>query len=193
MQRFTRILAEADREIQACTADTTDIEETLNAALKAAEHCTTAYMSAPPHIRRQINQGFFEKLYIGEDGSVERPVLTEPFAALLDDQHPQASVSKQEGENVGTDPGEEHRATAETDADTTDRCRPANVFRTTFGEVRDRLNGEKDIQNKNTTPPRDDLFWAWCERRVLGGPSGGPFPTDISDKTDAYAGSGMAR
>jgi hypothetical protein len=34
-------------------------------------------------IRRQINQGFFVKLFIGQDGSVARAELTEPFAALL--------------------------------------------------------------------------------------------------------------
>jgi hypothetical protein len=40
-------------------------------------------VTAPEPIRRQINQGFFVKLFIGQDGSVERAELTEPFAALL--------------------------------------------------------------------------------------------------------------
>ena len=39
--------------------------------------------TAPNAIRRQINQGFFEKLFIGEDGNVVRAELTEPFRALL--------------------------------------------------------------------------------------------------------------
>ena len=30
-------------------------------------------------MKRQINQGFFEKLYIGQDGSVEHAELTEQF------------------------------------------------------------------------------------------------------------------
>lgn len=34
-------------------------------------------------MKRQINRGFFEKLFIGPDGTVERAQLTEPFAALL--------------------------------------------------------------------------------------------------------------
>ena len=52
-------------------------------ALVVATHCERAYLTAEPPIRRQINQGFFEKLFIGEDGSVVRAILTEPFAALL--------------------------------------------------------------------------------------------------------------
>jgi hypothetical protein len=35
---------------------------------------------AEPAIRRQINQGFFEKLCIDEDGKVARADLREPFA-----------------------------------------------------------------------------------------------------------------
>ncbi len=41
------------------------------------------YLAAPPHIRRQMNQGFFTRLLIAKDGSVERYELTEPFASLL--------------------------------------------------------------------------------------------------------------
>jgi hypothetical protein len=41
------------------------------------------YETAPKAISRQINQGFVEKLYLDEDGTVARVDLTEPFAALL--------------------------------------------------------------------------------------------------------------
>ena len=34
-------------------------------------------------VRRQINQGFFRRLFIGPGGEVERVEMTEPFAALL--------------------------------------------------------------------------------------------------------------
>ncbi|WP_370939303.1 hypothetical protein [Amycolatopsis sp. cg13] len=57
---------------------------TLTEALQTAEQCPAAYCSAPDAIRRQINQGFFEKLYIGEDGSVVGRVLIEPFVGVLD-------------------------------------------------------------------------------------------------------------
>ncbi len=83
MRRFTRELAEADVEIQAAGVNTVDLEATLEAALRAVTNCEAAYLAAPNHVRRQINQGFFKKLYIDEDGSVEEAELTEPFAALL--------------------------------------------------------------------------------------------------------------
>ena len=37
-----------------------------------------------PHVRRQLNQGFFTKLFIARDGSIERAELTEPFVSLMD-------------------------------------------------------------------------------------------------------------
>lgn len=84
MKRLTRELAEADTEIAAAKASTADVEATLVRALAAAEHCERAYLTAPHNVRRQINQGFFVKLFIDEDGEVARAELTEPFAALLD-------------------------------------------------------------------------------------------------------------
>ncbi|HEV8556833.1 MAG TPA: recombinase family protein, partial [Actinophytocola sp.] len=84
MKRLTRELVEADVEITAAKASSSHVEATLTAALTAAGNCQAAYLTAPDHVRRQINQGFFEKLFISEDGSVERYELTEPFAALLD-------------------------------------------------------------------------------------------------------------
>jgi hypothetical protein len=83
MRRLTRELAEAESAIQAARVRA-DIAETLRRALVAASHCERAYLIAPDHVKRQINQGFFEKLYINEDGSVEHSELTEPFAALAD-------------------------------------------------------------------------------------------------------------
>ncbi len=131
MQRLTRQLAEADHEIRSAQSTTADIEQTLSEALHAAEQCPAAYLSAPDKIRRQINQGFFEKLYIGEDGSVVGRVLTEPFAALLD--------SPRGADIVGI-----RDQAAETDGDATDRCQPGNVFRTPFEDATGGLGGEND-------------------------------------------------
>lgn len=85
MKRLTRALAEADAQIATAKATNADVEATLAQALAAASHCERAYLSATEPIRRQINQGFFEKLFIGEDGTVKRAELTEPFRALLND------------------------------------------------------------------------------------------------------------
>ena len=83
MQRLTRELANADAEISAANTTINDVQTTLQDALRAAGNCQADYEQAPPHIRRWINQGFFKKLFIGPDGSVERYELTEPFATLL--------------------------------------------------------------------------------------------------------------
>ena len=56
----------------------------MQAALAVAGNCHQRYAQAPPHVRRQLNQGFFTKLFIARDGSVERAELTEPFASLMD-------------------------------------------------------------------------------------------------------------
>ena len=83
MKRLTRAMAEADAEVAQAKTTTADLEAVLDAALAAAANCQTAYLSAPDGVRRLINQGFFKRLLIGEDGSVEHAELTEPFAALL--------------------------------------------------------------------------------------------------------------
>lgn len=83
MERLTRALAEAETEITRATASLSDVTQTLHDALTVAGHCQQHYVAAPPAIRRQINQGFFKKLYLGQDGAVERYELTEPFQQLL--------------------------------------------------------------------------------------------------------------
>ncbi|XVS65976.1 recombinase family protein [Actinosynnema sp. CA-299493] len=82
MQRFTRELAEADSELSAARSSEADVLATLEAALQVAERIQFGYLEALNPVRRQINQGFFKKLFIGEDGSVERAELQEPFASL---------------------------------------------------------------------------------------------------------------
>lgn len=84
MKRLTPALAEADVAISAAKTSTESLETTLANVLAAAGHCEVAYLSAPDTVRRQINQGFFKRLLIGEDGTVEHAELTEPFAAILE-------------------------------------------------------------------------------------------------------------
>jgi hypothetical protein len=68
---------------RACGCAVNPRQTTVEQALIAASRCQASYEEAPPHIRRQINQGFFKRLFIGPDGSVERYELTEPYAVLL--------------------------------------------------------------------------------------------------------------
>ncbi|WP_370950380.1 recombinase family protein [Amycolatopsis sp. cg5] len=133
MQRLTRQLAEADGEIKAAKTATEGVEVTLERALTTASHCEQAYLSAPDQVKRQINQGFFEKLYIGEDGSVVRAELTEPFRAMLAAgtaiQFPAADAA------VLPSQATVNRGDLMTAADlASDRTRPSNVLLTTFDE-----------------------------------------------------------
>ncbi len=84
MARLTREIAAAERDTEAALINAKTLEDTLNQALTIAADCQTRYSAAKPAVRRRINQGFFTKLYIDQDGSVERYELTEPFAQLLE-------------------------------------------------------------------------------------------------------------
>jgi site-specific DNA recombinase len=84
MVRLTRETAEANGAIAAATKGVEQLERTLDLALEMAQDCAKVYLQGTPLVRRLMNQGLFKKLYIGEDGSVERFEMTEPFGTLLD-------------------------------------------------------------------------------------------------------------
>lgn len=84
MERLTRDKARAEQTLAVTAKSTVDLERRLNAALSIASRCDRQYGSAPPAQRRLLNQGFFKKLFIDQDGDVERFEMTEPFATLLD-------------------------------------------------------------------------------------------------------------
>ena len=83
MDRLVRAIAAAEKDLAAASASATHIEGQLERALLLASNCSASYLAASPAIRRIMNQGFFEKLYIAQDGSVGRADLTEPFVLLL--------------------------------------------------------------------------------------------------------------
>jgi site-specific DNA recombinase len=84
MQRLMREKALAESELRAAQASVTDLEAQLARAMIVAGNAGAYYGEATPAVRRLMNQGFFEKLLIGQDGSVEHQELTEPFAQLMD-------------------------------------------------------------------------------------------------------------
>jgi site-specific DNA recombinase len=102
MNRLTRELATAEGEIKAAKTTNTEVEAVLDAALRAATHCEQAYLTAPEHVKRQINQGFFERLLIGPDGSVERAELTEPFLPILGEDQTAGELVT-ESDQINTD------------------------------------------------------------------------------------------
>lgn len=136
MRRLTAEIGNAEGELKQAQASLADLKGQLGRALTIVSRCAEHYEQAKPAIRRQINQGFFEKLYIDEDGSVVNVDLTEPFGTLLaitsgDDQ--QAADDTQTAPN-GTDddtptPGRSDAATAICDG-VTDTKTPGRAFPT---------------------------------------------------------------
>jgi len=85
MARLTRETSIAERRLEAAQTKWGDIQATLDKALDLAGSCHQHYQQAPDKIRRQLNQGFFKKLYTGRDGEVARVELTDAFSLLLAD------------------------------------------------------------------------------------------------------------
>ncbi len=85
MERLTRETANAKAQLKAAGTKWVEASEVLDQALKLASSCHQHYSQAPGSIRRQLNQGLFEKIYVGKDGDVERVELTDAFSLLLAD------------------------------------------------------------------------------------------------------------
>jgi hypothetical protein len=123
------------------------VEATLALALSAAAHCEVAYLTAPDAIRRQINQGFFERLLIGEDGSVERAELTEPFRLLLDQGRAvtyQTCAEASQMISEATNPADSGAAHAK-------RSLPSSVFLATYGATSGDLDMGTECDETNTS------------------------------------------
>jgi site-specific DNA recombinase len=86
MDRLTGEMAAAEASAKAAVRSLDKLEDTLSHALSVAGNCTDEYLApnVKPAVRRMFNQGLFVALYMGQDGSVERVEMTEPFATLLD-------------------------------------------------------------------------------------------------------------
>ena len=86
-QRITRSLATTDRHIQALEQDLGDRENLIVQALDLAEHTATTYHQAPDHIRRMLNQLFFEHVYLVPDQDSGQVTTTAtcmpPFDSIL--------------------------------------------------------------------------------------------------------------
>ena len=63
-------------------ATSEQLERTIREAVARARNCHGAYTEAGPRVRRLINQAFFRKVWVKEDGVVAWE-LNEPFATLL--------------------------------------------------------------------------------------------------------------
>lgn len=83
MQRLTTEIASAQTGIKQAETNLAELEEQFARAVAIVSRCVRLYEEAKSAIRRQINQGLFEKLYIDQDGHVEYADVQEPFRALV--------------------------------------------------------------------------------------------------------------
>uniref|UniRef100_UPI0037C87DAC recombinase family protein n=1 Tax=Mycolicibacterium sp. TaxID=2320850 RepID=UPI0037C87DAC len=83
MDRLTRELAETEMRARAVTQTQEQLTRQLDTALDIATHCYALYENATKRERRMFNQGFFTRLYVGADGSIDRAELQEPFVQLM--------------------------------------------------------------------------------------------------------------
>src|SRR5262249_43602185 len=90
-QRIASALARIEEQ-EAATDDQQElVEENLARALELAADCEAAYLSAPPHIRKLLNQAFFRRLWIDDDEHI-RSELAPPFDVLLSDRVREAAT-----------------------------------------------------------------------------------------------------
>jgi len=73
----------AEREITIAYADLTSSEQTLEDALTVAGACQRHYETAQLYQTANQSRGFFRKLIINSDRTVNHAEPTEPFAQLL--------------------------------------------------------------------------------------------------------------
>lgn len=100
MARITRETESAEQAIIAASKTLVELHDALDRALVVAAHCEREYVTAPPRVRRYINQGLFRKLFIDRDGMVKACEMTEPFGSLLGSR---LGVAQTERRDTGRD------------------------------------------------------------------------------------------
>ena len=81
-KRITEQMAAADRALARLNAELGAVEHGLNQALELVANCHELYLSAPNHVKRQLNQAVFERIIVEDDG-VPTARLTPAFGELL--------------------------------------------------------------------------------------------------------------
>ncbi len=80
--RIGREMATAQEALSRLNTELGAVERGLDQALALVADCHQLYLSAPPHVRRQLNQAVFEQIFV-EDGEVPTGKLASPFGELL--------------------------------------------------------------------------------------------------------------
>ncbi len=91
MDRLERERDQAERRLAMAATEYAEVEAVLGAALRLATDCASIYPTAPPAVRRLINQALFEKLFLGFDEGVAAET-TDLFTILFDPETPDRLV-----------------------------------------------------------------------------------------------------
>ncbi len=90
--RISNRLSVLTQRLDDAATEHTRVQTNLETCIAHLNDCHAAYLHAPPTVRRQLNQAFFDKIYVDEDGTI-RFGIAEPFALLLDPQVRSAAVT----------------------------------------------------------------------------------------------------
>jgi hypothetical protein len=113
--RIGKEIGFAEKALAAQTGDSDRVEATVRKATAWAENCHDAYLRAEPVERKLINQAFFSRILVTEEGVVGWE-YNEPFATLMD-AHGAPSGKPSQGTETRVTPetdGQEHAPRART-------------------------------------------------------------------------------
>jgi site-specific DNA recombinase len=103
--RITRELSESENQVRLAEVRLDQVETLIRRSMSFLKHCYETYVSAPPQLRRQLNQAMFEAFFVTQDGSViAKP--TEFFRSLL--RIDALRVKNGRGNTRGPDPRDVH-------------------------------------------------------------------------------------
>lgn len=119
--RITTQLTAIDKELASISADRHKVEEHLAQALLLLENCHDLYQHAPPHLKKQLNNIFFEQIRInppeeqhndqshsedtpaplaGSSHVQAAPIIQPPFDALINTARYVIAVAPPQGNNA---------------------------------------------------------------------------------------------
>lgn len=89
-----RAMTDIDLKLASLEQNYETVKDNLNSVLEIAVHAGKLYKSAPEHIKRMLNQVFFEKVLVHAHDDV-KPEKTPIFEALLSAQTKQLAISSE--------------------------------------------------------------------------------------------------
>jgi site-specific DNA recombinase len=147
-ERISRELAVAQQIIERCSTEIDAVMTVVEEALLLCINAHRLYLSAPPHVRRQLNQAVFVCFWIIDD-QVQGADLTDTFARLLSPGPPALTA---EAESDATSGNRPHADMADGHPAGTNTTNPAS---TRPRDAVERPHGPLPADTTNPDPTRD--------------------------------------